>query len=276
MAERAAAAKFIDLQKVIAEKNPTLANWLPAPALNWMRKIVHEDQFNAFIEKNGHLRNLDFVHAVMDELQAKTHATGLENIPESGGCIIASNHPLGGLDGVALMQAVGEKRQDIRFFVNDILLHLRGFGDYFVGVNKHGTNPREGIKLMDSVFGSENCVLFFPAGLVSRRQNGIVKDLDWQKSFLAKAIQYQKPIIPTFIAGQNSDFFYNLANWRKKLGVKANIEMFFLVEEMYKKQGETVEITFGKPIQPEFFTKEKTMVEWAGWLREEVYQLGSK
>ncbi len=270
-----ATEKFIDLQKVFAEKNPTLAKWLPSPALDWIRKTVHEDDINRFMAVNGHLRNLDFVHAVMREMGATSRATGLENIPPTGGCIIAANHPLGGRDGVALMDAVGERRQDIRFFVNDILLHLRGFGDYFVGVNKHGANPREGLRLMDSVFNSENCVLFFPAGLVSRRgPDGSIRDLEWQKSFLAKAVQYQKPIVPAFIGGQNSDFFYNLANWRKKLGVKANIEMFFLVDELYKQRGKAVEIKFGKAVEPGFFTKEKSTAEWAAWLKEEVYRLG--
>jgi putative hemolysin len=276
MAVEIVAEKFIDLKKLIESKNPTLAKWLPSPILNWIRKIIHEKDANRFIAQNGHLRNLEFVAAVMEELQITIRVTGLENIPTSGGCIVAANHPLGGVDGVALMQAVGSKRADIRFFVNDLLLYMTGFGELFVGVNKHGTNPREALKLMDSIFGSDKCILFFPAGLVSRRQNGIIRDLDWQKSFIAKAVQHQKPIVPTFIGGKNSDFFYNLANWRKKLGIKANLEMFFLVQEMYKQKGNTIDFHFGKPIEPTVFTKEKTTTEWAAWLKSEIYSMEKK
>ena len=223
---------FIDIQQVIASKNTTLARFLPSFLLRYLKRVIHEDEINAFIEQYGHLKNHDFVNACFKEMGANVTVKGLENIPLSGGCIIVANHPLGGLDGIGLMKVVGTRRSDIRFFVNDILLNLQNFGELFVGVNKHGKNPKENLRLMDDVFASDNCVLFFPAGLVSRRQNGHIKDLEWQKSFIAKAIKYNKPIIPAYIGGENSHFFYNLANLRKRLGIKANIEMLYLAESM--------------------------------------------
>ena len=223
---------FIDIQQVIASKNATLARFLPNFILNYLKRIIHENEINAFIEHNGHLKNHDFVNACFAEMGAKVTVKGLENIPLLGGCIIAANHPLGGLDGIGLMKVVGTRRSDIRFFVNDILLNLQNFGELFVGVNKHGKNPKENLRLMDAIFASDNCVLFFPAGLVSRRQGDEIKDLEWQKSFIAKAIKYKKPIIPAYIGGENSAFFYNLANRRKTLGIKANIEMLYLANEM--------------------------------------------
>ena len=126
---------------------------------------------------------------------------------------------------------------------------------------------------MDDVFASDNCVLFFPAGLVSRRQNGNIKDLEWQKSFIAKAIKYNKPIIPAYIGGENSHFFYNLANLRKKLGIKANIEMLYLADEMYRQKNQNIDFVFGEPIDSKHFTKEKTHLKWAQWLKEYAYQL---
>ncbi len=268
-------APFIDIEKVIREKNPSAAKIIPGFVLNYLKKVLHESDINDFIATNGHLRNHEFVDACMVELGVKVQAKGLENIPLSGGCIIAANHPLGGADGLTLMKAVGERRKDIRFFVNDILLNLQNFGDLFVGVNKHGKNPKENLRLMDEIFASDECVLFFPAGLVSRRQHGIIRDLEWQKSFVAKAIKYNKPIIPAFIDGQNSSFFYNLANWRKKLGIKANIEMLYLVEEMYGQRNKTVDFVFGNAIEPDFFTKDKSHSEWAQHIKETVYKLGS-
>jgi putative hemolysin len=266
-------SKFIDVEKVFREKNPTVAGLLPRFVLNYVKRIVHEDDINRFIAKNGQLRDHDFVQACLDEVGVRTHAIGAENIPKTGGCIVVANHPLGGLDGLGLMQVVGQHRPDIRFFVNDILLNLQGFGELFVGVNKHGKNPKENLRLMDEVFASDQCVLFFPAGLVSRRQEGVIQDLEWQKSFVAKATQYQKPILPAFIGGRNSNFFYTFANWRKRLGIKANLEMFFLVDEIYKQRNQTIDFHFGKPIPPSHFTKEKNHAAWAQALKAHIYTL---
>ena len=264
---------FIDIKQVINSKNPTLGRLLPSFILNYLKKIIHEDDINRFIRDNGHLKDHEFVNACFQEMGATLIVEGLENIPLTGGCIIAANHPLGGLDGIGLMKAVGKKRPDIRFFVNDILLNLQNFGELFVGVNKHGKNAKQNLQLMDNVFASDNCVLFFPAGLVSRKQNGIIKDLVWQKSFIAKAIKYQKPIIPTYIDGQNSDFFYRLANIRKNLSIKANIEMLYLADEMYKQKNNTIKVIFGEPIQSESFDKQFNHTEWAQIVKEKVYNL---
>ena len=264
---------FIDVRKILNDKNKTLAQVLPNFVVNYLKRIVHEDEVNAFIEKNGHLRNHDFVNACFAEMGAKVTFTGLENIPATGGCIVAANHPLGGLDAIGLMKIIGQKRPDIRFFVNDILLNLQGFGELFVGVNKHGKNPKENLRLMDEVFASDNCVLFFPAGLVSRRNNGIVRDLEWQKSFVTKAISYKKPIIPTFIGGENSHFFYNLANFRKKINIKANLEMLYLADEMYRQRNQTINYVFGERLESQRFTREHNHLEWAQLLKDYIYRL---
>ncbi len=264
---------FIDVRKVIEDKNKTLSTALPNFVVNYLKRIVHEDEINRFIEENGHLKNHDFVNACFTEMGAKVAFTGLENIPTTGGCIVAANHPLGGLDALGLMKIIGTRRPDIRFFVNDILLNLQNFGELFVGVNKHGKNPKENLRLMDEVFASDNCVLFFPAGLVSRRQNGVVRDLEWQKSFVTKAIRYKKPIIPTFIGGENSHFFYRLANIRKRLDIKANLEMLYLADEMYRQKNQTINYVFGDPLSTDRFSKEKNHLEWAQTMKEYVYQL---
>lgn len=264
---------FIDVRKILNDKNKTLAQVLPNFVVNYLKRIVHEDEVNAFIEKNGHLRNHDFVNACFEEMGAKVTFSGLENIPATGGCIVAANHPLGGLDAIGLMKIIGQKRPDIRFFVNDILLNLQGFGELFVGVNKHGKNPKENLRLMDEIFASDNCVLFFPAGLVSRRNNGIVRDLEWQKSFVTKAISYKKPIIPTFIGGENSHFFYNLANFRKKFNIKANLEMLYLADEMYRQRNQTINYVFGERLESQRFTREHNHLEWAQLLKDYIYRL---
>jgi 1-acyl-sn-glycerol-3-phosphate acyltransferase len=264
--------KFIDVEKVIAGKNPKLLKWIPGFLMRYIKRILHEKQVNEFMKQHGHLRDFHFIDKVMEEFETKVEVHGLENIPEHGGFILCSNHPLGGFDGLALMKAVGQKRKDIRFLVNDILLSFGTMDKLFVPVNKHGTQYAMG--KIEEAYQSENAVLVFPAGLVSRKQNGQIRDLVWKKSFIAKSIQYQKKIVPTYIDGKNSKFFYNLAMWRKRLGMKANIEMFYLMDEMYKQHGKTITIIFGEPVSPSALTNEKTHIEWAALMKEHVYALG--
>ncbi|MCX7729142.1 MAG: glycerol acyltransferase, partial [Bacteroidia bacterium] len=242
--------KYIDVEKVLKEKAPQFYKFIPGFLISRIRKILHEDEINASMQKIGHLKDLEFNDAVLKELNATVKAVGLENIPLTGSVIIAANHPLGGLDGIALIKAVSEKRKDIKFIVNDILLKLENYSGIFVGVNKLGHTAKDALLAVEQVFASDNAILFFPAGLVSRRQkiNGKwkIEDLTWNKTFIQKSVQYKKPIIPTYIEGKNSDFFYKLAYWRKKLGIKGNIEMLFLPDEMFKQKNQTITIYFGK------------------------------
>ena len=95
----------------------------------------------------------------------------------------------------------------------------------------------------------------------------------WKKSFISKAIQYKKNVVPVHIDGTNSAFFYNLAYWRKRIGIKANIEMFYLVDEMYKQRGKTLTFTFGEAISWEIFTKDKPVEYWSERVKQHVYAL---
>jgi putative hemolysin len=263
--------KFIDVEKVIREKSPKLYWWMPRFLLSWMKAKMHEDEINERMARNTTKFGLDYNDAAVEELGVTVEYTGLENVPKSGGIIVASNHPLGGFDGIALIKAVGDKRPDVRFLVNDILRKLENFGDVFVGVNKVGSTSRDALKLIEDVYSSEAAVLVFPAGLVSRKQNGVIKDLEWNKSFVSKAIKYQKPILPVYIEGRNSPFFYNFALWRKRLGIKANIEMLLLPDEMFKQRGKKIHVTFGKVFPPAVLDESRTHQEWAGKIKEFVY-----
>ncbi len=268
--------KYIDVKSVIASKSPSLAKWLPAFAMRYIKRTLHEKEINDIMSRIGHLEGLDFVRAGMEELDTAVEIEGLENIPETGGCIIASNHPLGGLDGIALMKAVGEKRPDLQFLVNDILLNIKNLEPLFVPVNKVGVNPREALRVIDRTYSKEIPILVFPAGLVSRKLSEGITDLEWQKSFISKAIQYKKDVVPCHVEGRNSNWFYNLSKWRGRLGVKANLEMFYLADEMFRQRGKTITVRFGKPTPFSHFSKEKTHQEWAKIIREKAYNLPKK
>lgn len=265
--------KAIDVENIIREKNPEFLKKLPKFLLNWLKKRIREDRINECCYVNRDKFGYDFNEGCLNYVGAQVSWEGLENLPKMGGVIIAANHPLGGLDGLAIIKAVTTVRRDIRSTVNDMLTRLKNFGDVLVGVNKVGTTSVQALKAIDEFYASDGVSLVFPAGLVSRKQNGEIKDLEWKKSFVTKAIQYNKPILPVYVDGKNSSFFYNFALWRKRLGIKANIEMLFLPDEMFSLKNKNIKLKFGKPILPETLDKSKTHYQWAQEIKEKVYAL---
>jgi putative hemolysin len=273
----------IDIDDVFKSKNPSLYKILPSFIFSWIKKIVHQGQLNAFLEAHGNKFDFDFIKAVIGEFGLNEKVIGLENLPASGGVVIAANHPLGALDFMSLMDAVGTKRKDVKVFVNDILLNIDNLKNLFAGVNVVGKTAVHALEEIEHVYAQNIAVFTFPAGLVSRKQfpNGffgksVIKDLDWKKSFISRAKKYKKNILPVYIEGKNSDFFYNFSLWRKRLGIKANIEMLFLVNEMYKQRGKTITCIFGEEIPYQTFDKRFTDVEWAAKVKEHVYEMGKQ
>lgn len=263
--------KFIDVRKILRQKAPTLYRIMPSFLLNWLRRKLREDEINRGMAYLSRFQGLEHNEEVLKYLDIRVEVYNSENIPRHGSVIIASNHPLGGLDGMALIKAVGDIRPDVRFIVNDILKNLKNFGDIFVGVNKVGNTGRNALQAIDEVYSSEAAVLIFPAGLVSRKLKDGVKDLEWNKSFIARSVRHRKPVVPVFIEGKNSSFFYNFARFRKRLGIKGNLEMLLLPDEMFKQRGKTIRIHFGKPIHWTVFNKNISDKEWAALLRDFVY-----
>lgn len=264
---------MIDIDKAFNDKNPQLYKLLPGFVLRWVKRIVHQEEINQFVIDNEKSNGIQFGANAVIALGAKAVSIGLENIPKTGGVIIAANHPLGGADGLAFLGEVGKVRSDLKFIVNDLLMQFKSLENVFIPVNKHGTNTKQNLQRIEQLYSEGHCILIFPAGLCSRKQEGKIIDLPWQKSFISQAVKHQLPIIPTHIDAYNSSFFYNLANIRKRLGIKANIEMFFLGNEMFKQKGKTITFTFGKSIEPSFFDKSKNPYQLAQSLKHFIYQL---
>lgn len=263
--------KFIDVKKVLRQKAPTLYRLLPNFLINWLRRKLREEDINRGVAYLEQYEGLKYNEEILKFLDVKVDVHHTENIPAEGSIIIASNHPLGGLDGMALIKVAGSVRKDVRFIVNDILKNLKNFGDVFVGVNKVGNTSRSALQVVDEVYSSEGAILVFPAGLVSRKLPDGIKDLEWNKSFISRAIKFQKQVVPVYIEGRNSRFFYNFARFRKKMGIKGNLEMLLLPDEMFKQKGKTIRIHVGKPIHPSVFDKRYSEREWAAKLRAYTY-----
>ena len=196
------------------------------------------------------------------------------NIPTEGRYIFASNHPLGGLDGICLSAIIGKRfNGNIRYLVNDLLLYLTNLRSIFVPINKHGAQGKYNARLIEESYASDNQIITFPAGLCSRKQHGKVEDIEWKKSFIQKAVEYQRDVVPVFFDGKNSNFFYRIARLRKALGIRMNYEMIYLPDEMFKSKHKTFHIYFGRPIPWQTFTDGRKPVEWAQEVKELVYNL---
>jgi len=265
--------KSIDVRQLIADRNPRLLRVLPGFVLRYLHNILHIDEINEFLWKNKDKIGLNFVDAVIELFGAIVEVEGEEHVIHSKRFIVAANHPMGGLDGIALMKVVGKYHPNIVFPVNDFLLYLPQLKPLFVPINKVGAQSYENARKLEEVFASNKEILYFPSGLASRRIKGQIMDLEWKKTFIQKAKQYERAIIPAFITGRNSNRFYRLANWRKRLGIKFNIEMLYLPDEMFKQKDQKVKIIFGKPIPPTFFDRSRSDKEWAEYVKQIVYSM---
>lgn len=266
----------IDVEKVLTSKNPALGKMIPGFLTRYLKRIVHQDEINDFLVRNEQVRDADLAASWLNFLKINYSVTGRENIPSEGRHIFVSNHPLGGLDGVVFIDELSKHFHDIKFPVNDILTYIQNLSGVFIPVNKHGSQGKEAALLMEKAYSSDCQILYFPAGLCSRKKGGIIRDLQWHKSFITKAVQHKRDVVPAYFSGRNSDFFYNLSNFRKMIGLKANIEMIYLADEMFRQKDRAIHLVFGEKIPWQTFDKTKTPVEWADWVKSRSYELESK
>ena len=265
---------LIDVDRILREKAPKHYKYVPKFVISYLKRIVHQDEVNYFLRSAEGKMGVDFLDGCLDFLDAKIEVKGIENLPAEGLCTFVSNHPLGGLDGIALGYILGKHYTGkIKYLVNDLLMNLHGLAPLFIPINKTGKQSKDFPRLVEAGFNSDNHLIMFPAGLCSRRQNGEIKDLEWKKTFITKSVETHRDVVPIHFEGRNSDFFYNLANICKALGIKFNIAMLYLADEMFKNRHNTFTVTIGKPIPWQTFDKSKTPTQWAQYVKDIVYKL---
>lgn len=269
--------QLIDIEKVFAAKDAKLLKRIPGFFISYLKRIAHQEEINDFLIKHQELSGMPFVEKAIEYMDVKLTINGLENLPDDPRLIVVANHPLGGLDGMLILRTIRKNLDSGAMMTsNDILMNVKPLQPVFLGVNKHGGSSRSHISEMHRAFESNHSVIFFPAGLVSRRKKGQIKDLDWKRTFVKKAIEHQRNVLPIHFSGRVSNFFYNLAYIRKLLGIKYNLEMLYLPNELFKHRHESLTMTIGKPIPWEEFTKAKSTDKWANNVREHVYELAKK
>ena len=267
---------LINVRKVFHDKNPKMARWIPGFLFRFFEKLIRQEDLNRILTKAKGLKGVDFARCCFDDIGVTIVSKNIQYVPQTGRLILAANHPLGGLDGMGYISEVHKIRPDVKFLVNDILMNVKPLQNVFLGVNKLGTNAKRSLLAVERQFASDGATLIFPAGMVSRDQGGKIFDLKWNKSFITKSVKYQTDIIPTFVEASNSKRFYNIAKWRKRLGIKLNIEMLLLPSEMFHQKGKTITIHFGKPIPAYLIKNIGEHHKIANAMRHFVYTLKDK
>lgn len=263
----------IDIEKVIGSKNPKLLKIIPSFLINFAKKLIHQREINEILEHHGHLKGKAFASAALGDLGIKYRVHGIEKIKKERRYMFVSNHPLGGLDGMILIEVFGEIFENVKFVVNDLLMHIEPLKSVFVPVNKYGRQKIDNTKMILEAYDSNAQILYFPAGLCSRMVNGKIQDLEWKKSFVNQAIKHGRDIVPIFFGGRNSTFFYKFANIRKSLGIKFNYETILLPREMFLQRNAVFNIFIGEPVSHETLVTEGSPAYWSERLRREVYNL---
>ncbi len=264
----------IDIKAILKHKFPNKYKYIPNFIVKWLHKFFHLDIINSVLFNYRNIKGGEFVEKVLEHMNITLNIHGIENLPAVGPVIVVANHPMGGLDAMCLLKSLTDVRSDVKVIANEIVTHIPQIQEQLSGVNKLGKSSKEALKNIDKLYESAGVIEVLPAGLCSRKINGKIVDLEWQKSFISKAIQYKMQIVPVFIDGSNSSTFYNLAKIRRFFKIKFNLEMMLLPSELYKQMNMSVNLYFGKPIPYTRFSKNLAW-EQAQELKDFVYTLST-
>lgn len=266
----------IDIGAVLAAKAPKIARFVPRWAVEWLRRTIREREINHILRSYWDLPPQEFIRACFREWNVTYSIEGLERLDPAGRYLFASNHPFGGMDGMMLADKLIDRFGDARVVVNDLLMYLDPLRPLWIPVNKHGMQNSDYARRFGDEFAGDVPILTFPAGLCSRRPHGVVEDPEWRPSFLKKAYDSQREIVPVFVEGHLSDFFYGTTNWRRRLGVKFNIEMLWLPDEMFSQEGKHFRIVVGDPVPLSELSAQGSLRAQTEYIRKKAYFLQNK
>lgn len=266
-------AKKVDIALVLQDKAPKLAKKLPRWVVNWLRRVIHEDDLNHIYDNYWNLAPQPFIQACFRDWNVTYSIEGLDRLPRDGRYLFVSNHPFGGMDGLMLSDKLISHFGDVRVVVNDLLKVVSPLEELWIPVNKHGSQKAEYARRFEEAFFGDKPILTFPAGLCSRYIDGRIQDTPWKNNFLKKAYASRRTIVPIFVEGRLSNFFYGLHRVRKALGVKANIEMLWLVDEMFAQHDRHFRIRVGEPIALSDLQAVGDLGEQTEWVRKKCYDL---
>ncbi len=265
--------KYINIATIINESNSRKLKRLPGFIIKWIEKIILQNEMNQILTKYSDYQGLDILTKIIEELNIKIEVDGKENLPENSRCFFLSNHPFGLIDGLVLTKIVGDKYHVLKSIGNEAFMYVPHLRPFIAAVNVFGKNPKEYITALENIYDSDVPITHFPSGEVSRLYGSKIQDCQWHKSFITKAVSYKRDIVPFYIYGRNSRFFYFISFVRRVLRIKTNIELIMLPREMFRKKNKTIRIKIGQLIPHQKFDKSFSHWEWADKVRKYVYDL---
>ena len=263
----------IDIAAVLRQKAPKLSRRIPRFAVEWLRRTVRERDINHILSSYWELPPQEFIRACFREWDVAYSTMGLEKLDPAGRYLFVANHPFGGMDGMMLADKLVERFGDARVVVNDLLMHIEPLRPLWIPVNKHGAQNADYARRFDEAFAGDLPILTFPAGLCSRRIGGRIADTEWKTNFRKKAAASGRTIVPVFVEGRLSNFFYRVDRIRKALGIKFNIEMLWLPDEMFSQGGKHFRLVFGEPLSTAELQRFGSLREQTEEVRRKTYFL---
>ncbi|HVO74707.1 MAG TPA: lysophospholipid acyltransferase family protein [Ignavibacteriaceae bacterium] len=245
----------ISVREIISAGNPGFLHGFPfffkELLFLFIEKIIHQDEINKFISQNSDKMNFELIDELFEYLDFSFQVSSKDRdkIPSEGKLICVSNHPFGGLDGLILLKMFSEIRHDVKIVVNNILLHIENLRQLFIPFDIMNRKiSKESIVEIGKYLSSGNAVIFFPAGEVSRFSFKGIKDSKWNKGAVYFAEKYNAPVLPVYISGKNSLFFYLASKINK------NLSIFLLPHELFNKSSKIATVKIGDYIPSSSFS----------------------
>ena len=244
---------MLNVEQMIQQQLPNVTQkpWLYGPVKGMLSYLLHEEEFQSFTKRYPHLQGLEFVEQVLDYFNFRyaVRDNELERIPSSGRVVIIANHPIGSLDGLALLKLVSDIRPDVKVLANQLLMAIKPLHNLLLPVNNmQGGTERRRLDAIQAHLAAEGALVLFPAGEVSRLKPNGIRDGKWHSGFLRFATQANAPILPVHIDGRNSVWFYSASMLYKPLAT------MLLVKEMFKQKQKTISIRIGEQIPYDSFS----------------------
>ena len=267
---------MIQVEAMLQQKLPQLQQhpWLHKPTVALLRSVLCERQISEFAAQYPQLHGLEFVEHVLDFFNFTYTARDAEkdNIASQGRLIIVANHPIGSLDGLALLKLISEIRSDVKVLANDMLMAVKPLQELLIPVAVFGKQgERASYRAMQEHLEADGALIIFPAGEVSRLSPVGVRDGKWYSGFVRLAQRTQTAILPVFVGAHNSALFYGASMLYKPLGT------LLLVQEMFKQQQRHIKFRIGEVIPAsalQHAEKQASVHDIAAVVRKHLYRIG--
>lgn len=260
---------LLDLNEILG---PKMSRKLPGFVKRFLGRKLHIKDINECIMKAEHYQGAGFFDEALDYIGITYRTRGTENIDLSKKYIFVCNHPLGGPEAL-IIGSIFKKIYGDGFIVpsNQILYNMKPLQEFFVPVSITPGKQKKSIgEAFAQMFESGRQVLVFPAGACAKQIKGKVREMPWKKMFVSQARKYERDVVPVHISGHNSQWYFFLSWLSRTLGLKFNIGMLYLVDELFNQAGKEFVITFGKPVPYTTFDKSKTDLQWADHIKNMV------